>query len=115
LIPLAVLAVPRWKPLMVWMFIDAWLWVARMYFYLAENEGGWGQNPFLITVCVRDFAVASLCALVIYEIYHPARDLVRRSGDDDPTGGVFADADDVLILRRLRPLRPRAVAGATVS
>ncbi len=112
LIPLAVLAVPRWKPLMVWMFIDTWLWVARMYFYLAGNEGGWGQNPFLITVCVRDFAVGSLCALVIYEIYHPARDLVRRSGDDDPTGGVFADADDVLILKRLRPLRPRAVAGA---
>jgi uncharacterized membrane protein len=101
LVPLAVLAVPRWKPLLAWMLIDTWLWVARMYFYLPSNEGGWGQNPFLITVCVRDFAVACLCALVIYEIYHPARDLVRQSGDDDPAGGVLDGADDALVLRGL--------------
>jgi uncharacterized membrane protein len=116
LIPLAVLALPRWKPLLVWMLIDAWLWVARMYFYLGENEGGWGDTPFLITVCVRDFAVGCLCALVVYEIYHPARDLVRRTGDDDPTGGVFEHAHDSLILQRLRPQRLTApAAGAAVG
>jgi uncharacterized membrane protein len=109
LIPLAVLAMPRWKPLLAWMLIDTWLWVSRMYFYLNTNEGGWGQNPFLITVSIRDFAVAALCARVIYEIYRPERDLVRSSGDDDPVGGVLENAPDSFVLGRRRR---RAVAGA---
>ncbi len=109
LIPLAVLAMPRWKPLLAWMLIEAWLWVARMYFYLNTSEGGWGQNPFLITVCIRDFAVTALCARVIYEIYRPEHDLVRRSGEDDPVGGVLENAPDVFVLG---PRRKRALAGA---
>jgi uncharacterized membrane protein len=109
LIPLAVLAMPRWKPLFAWMLIETWLWVSRMYFYLGPLEGGWGQNPFLITVCIRDFAVAALCARVIYEIYRPEHDLVRQSGDDDPVGGVLEGARDVFVLG---PRRRRAVAGA---
>ena len=102
LIPLAVLAVPRWKPLLAWMLIDAWLWIPRMYFYLGTQQGGWSQNPFLWTVVARDASVAGLCALVLYEIYHPERDLVRRSGDDDPTGGVLEGAPDVFVLGRRR-------------
>jgi uncharacterized membrane protein len=109
LVPLAVLAMPRWKPLMAWMLIETFLWVARMRFYLITSEGGWGQNPFLITVCIRDFVVAALCARVIYEIYRPEHDLVRQSGDDDPVGGVIEGARDVFVLR---PRRRRAVARA---
>jgi uncharacterized membrane protein len=102
LIPLAVLALPRWKPLLAWMAIETWLWIARMYFYLPTTEGGWGQDPFLITVMVRDAAVLGLCALVIREIYQPAHDLVRKSGEDDPAGGVLADAPDAFVLGRTR-------------
>lgn len=109
LIPLAVLAVPRWKLLLGWMLIDAWLWIPRMYFYLGTQQGGWSQNPFLWTVVARDLSVAGLCALVVYEIYHPDRDLVRRSGDDDPTGGVLDGAPDVFLLGRRRR---RAIAVA---
>jgi uncharacterized membrane protein len=98
LIPLAVLALPRWKWLAPWMLIDALLWIPRMYFYLPSDQGGWGQNPFLIAVIVRDLAVAALCLRVIYEIYRPKRDLVRR-GDDDPSGGVLDGAPDVGRLR----------------
>ncbi len=109
LIPLAVLAVPRWKPLMAWMLIDAWLWIPRMYFYLANEDGGWGQYPFLRAVVARDLSVAVLCAFVIYEIYRPDRDLVRRGGDDDPTGGVLDGAPDVMRLRSpLGPVGPSA-------
>ncbi len=83
-----------------------------MYFYLGTKEGGWTITPFLDMVIVRDSAVAALCALVIYEIYHPARDLVRRSGDDDPAGGVLDGASDVFVLRRKALGRRRGQAGA---
>lgn len=110
LIPLAVLAMPRWKVLLPWMLVDAWLWFPRMRFYLPSTSGGWSQNPFLWTVVARDSIVAILCALIIYEIYHPARDLVRRTGDDDPTGGVLDGAPDSFVLHWRR--RRRAVPAA---
>jgi uncharacterized membrane protein len=106
LVPLAVLALPRWKWLVPWMLVDAWQWIACLHFYLPQASGGWGQDPFLYTVIVRDLAVAALCARVIHEIHRPQRDLVRRDGDDDPTGGVLAGAPDVGRLRwGLTPVR----------
>jgi uncharacterized membrane protein len=99
LIPLAVLAVPRWKPLLVWMVIDAVQWIPRMRFYQG-SPGGWSITPLLAMIVVRDLAVAALCALVIYEIYHPEHDLVRRTGDDDPAGGMFDGAPDTFTLDR---------------
>jgi hypothetical protein len=45
--------------------------------------------------------------LIIRDIYRPAHDMVRASGDDDPSGGVLEDADDVL---RLTPPRRREPA-----
>jgi uncharacterized membrane protein len=106
LVPLAVLAVPRWKPLLAWMTIDALLWAPRMMFYLgvdpANAKKGLPIDWFLGAVVVRDLAVLALCALVIYEIYRPARDRVRVAGDDDPAGGVLDGAEDA---------RPRPPAG----
>ncbi len=99
LIPLAVLAMPRWKLLFPWMLVDAWLWFPRMRFYLPSTSGGWSQDPFLWTVVARDAIVAALCAVIVYEIYHPDRDLVRRSGDDDPAGGVLEDTPDAFRVR----------------
>lgn len=96
LIPLAVLAVPRWKPLLAWMTIDAIQWIPQMRF----SQGLPGSITTLLDmIVVRDLAVAALCARVIYEIYHPERDLVRRAGDDDPAGGVFDGAPDTFTLR----------------
>ncbi len=39
-----------------------------------------------------------LCALVIHEIYNPARDLLRQTGDDDPAGGVLDGARDKVVF-----------------
>ncbi len=87
-----------------------------MRFSQGTNAGGWSDTPLLDLVIARDLAVAAICGLVVYEIYHPARDLVRRSGDDDPTGGVLEHAADVFVLDWRRVLRRRrAVAGAPVS
>jgi uncharacterized membrane protein len=104
LVPLAVLAVPRWRLLLGWMTLDALVWAPRMMFYLGDDKKGLPIDWFLSFVVLRDLAVLGLCALVVYEIYRPASDLVRRGGEDDPAGGVLDGAEDKV---RLRPRRPR--------
>jgi uncharacterized membrane protein len=117
LVPLAVLAIPRWKPLLVWMTIDALVWFPRMMYYLEladlsqhSDDRGLPQGWFLGMVILRDLAVIGLCALIVREIYRPSADLVRLAGDDDPAGGFLDGAEDRFTLRR-RP-RPTSVEAA---
>jgi hypothetical protein len=47
-----------------------------------------------------------LCALVVRDILRPDADLVRADGEDDPAGGVLADAPDRLVIRVTPKTRP---------
>ena len=95
LVPLAVLALPHRRILLAWMTIDALVWVPRMLYLYGEANRGLPEQPFTITVLLRDIAVVMLCALVIRQIYRPELDLVRARGAiDDPAGGVFDRAPD---------------------
>ena len=95
LVPLAVLALPHRRILLAWMTIDALVWVPRMMFLYGEQNRGLPEQPFTVTVLLRDIAVIVLCALVIRQIYRPELDLVRCRGQvDDPSGGVFERAPD---------------------
>lgn len=98
LVPLAVLAIPRWRPLLTWMLLDALVWVPRMFYYLGVDNKGLPEDWFLGFVVVRDLAVLALCVQVLREIYRPAIDPVRLAGDDDPAGGVLDRARDVLVV-----------------
>ena len=40
LVPLAVLALPRWRLLLAWMLVDALVWVPRMFYYLTPADKG---------------------------------------------------------------------------
>ena len=102
LVPLAILAVPRWRLLLGWMTLDALVWAPRMMFYLGDDKKGLPIDWFLSFVILRDLAVVGLCALVIYEIYRPTRDLVRLGGEDDPVGGFLDGAEDKVIFRGRR-------------
>jgi uncharacterized membrane protein len=102
LVPLAVLAIPRWRLLLGWMTLDALVWAPRMMFYLGDDKKGLPIDWFLSFVVIRDIAVLGLCALVIWEIYHPTRDLIRITGDDDPAGGFLDGAPDKVVLTRRR-------------
>lgn len=97
LVPLAVLAIPRWRLLLGWMLIDALVWAPRMFYYLGVDHKGLPAGWFLGTVLVRDIAVVALCVLVIREIYRPTTDLVRLAGDDDPAGGFLDNARDARV------------------
>ncbi len=102
LVPLAVLAYPRWRPLLVWMAIDAFVWVPRMYYYLGTSNKGLPAPWFYGAVLLRDLAVIGVAVLIVRTVLRPELDPVRlrpgRSGPPvagaDPDGGVLDGAPD---------------------
>jgi uncharacterized membrane protein len=112
LLPLAVLALPRWRPLLLWQFSEAVVWVLLMLSFAGVANKGLSIYPFVNAAILRDVMVLTLVYLVIRDIQRPDRDLVRMAGDDDPSGGVLEDAADRFTLpslpelwRRLRSQR----------
>jgi uncharacterized membrane protein len=96
LVPLAALSLPRWRLLVPWMIIDALVWVPTLLF----QRGGISEGYFLGAVLLRDAALAVICAVVLRDIYQPARDVLRSAGDDDRCGGVLDHAVDHVTLGR---------------
>jgi uncharacterized membrane protein len=108
LVPLAVLAMPRWRLLLSWMLVDALVWAPRMYYYLGTSNKGLPEGWFLGAVVIRDVFVAVLCVMVVREVLLPAADTVRATlrvpggrGEhiaDDPCGGFLDGAPDQRVL-----------------
>jgi uncharacterized membrane protein len=115
LVPLAVLAIPRWRILLSWMLVDALVWAPRMYYYLGTANKGLPEGWFLGAVVIRDAVVIGLCVLIVREILDPRRDRVRatlalrttRHVADDPCGGFLDGADDRFRLPGLSFGSPR--------
>lgn len=103
LVPLAVLAIPHTRLLLAWMVVDALVWVPRMGLYLDPGRRWLPDEWFTAAIIVRAIMVVALCAVVIWQIWHPEDDLIRRplrsEPDrrlDDPAGGVLDGAPDRL-------------------
>jgi uncharacterized membrane protein len=96
LLPLAVLARPKWRALLLWQAAEALLWVPRLLWYLGTDNRGVEIEWFFLGVVVRDVAVLVLVALVVRDVLRPDSDVVRTSwpGMDDPAGGVLDRAPD---------------------
>jgi uncharacterized membrane protein len=84
LVPLAVLALPRWRLLLAWMTLDALVWVPRMFYYLGVDDRGLPLDPFLVMVLLRDAMIVLLAVLVVRSVLHPETDPVRALDPDDP-------------------------------
>jgi uncharacterized membrane protein len=111
LLPLAVLARPRWRSLLLWQVTEVLVWVATMLHYLGTQNRGIAVEWFFLAAGVRDLAVVVLMVLVVGEILRPDADVVRAGwlGVDDPAGGPLDGARDRFVLpRTLRPSRPRS-------
>jgi uncharacterized membrane protein len=110
LVPLAVLARPRWRSLLLWQSTEALVWAMTMLYYLGTGHRGVDVEWFYSAVCLRDVALVALMALVVWDVWHPDADLVRRSwpGTDDPAGGPLDQAPDRCTLRRPITLRRAA-------
>jgi uncharacterized membrane protein len=94
LVPLAVLARPSWRAYLAWQATECLLWVPRLLWFLGTGDKGVDFQWFLLAVLVRDAALLTYCGLVVWDILHPERDVVRSSGADDPAGGVLDGAPD---------------------
>ena len=112
LLPLAVLARPRWGAFLAWQVAE----VAYFVCFYGELMGASGKGVFpewvfVLASALRLVTVCVLMGLVVREILRPELDAVRRTYDDDPDGGEFDGAPDAgLVLRPGRPLF--AVSGA---
>jgi uncharacterized membrane protein len=117
LLPLAVLARPRWPALLAWQ-AGAVLALFTLYYHfvgLAHAGTGLPAWVYLVTVLIRDATLLVLAGQVLRDIWHPEHDPVRRVGadcaepalSDDPAGGVLAGAPDRRTRGPFRVLDPR--------
>ena len=98
LVPLAALALPRWRPLLAWGAAEALVLFTRFYFFVRgsdpQGQEGIGDGWFIGAVLLRDAVLVGIAALVVREVLEPGRDRVRATGEDDPAGGVLDGAPD---------------------
>jgi len=113
LIPLAVLARPRWGAFLAWQAAEVLYFVS----FYGELMGASGKQVFPegIFVLASSLRLITLCVLVGYvvrDILRPEEDAVRRTYEDDPDGGEFDEAPDSPLVNQIRsllgqpPLRP---------
>lgn len=111
LIPLLALARPRWRDFLVWQGIEGLHWAA-VWMYLGQvTSAGSSQHNldmpyYVLAVAAHMFAVAYLMARIIWDIFDPEYDPVRRHHLDDPQGGPFNGAPDRLRLGARRDSGP---------
>ncbi|MET9731791.1 glycosyltransferase 87 family protein [Streptomyces sp. NPDC006458] len=102
LVPLAVLARPKWRDFLIWQacevayFLGIWMYLA--YTTSGDAHKGLPTDGYHWAIGVHLAGTFYLCAVVIRDILMPERDVVRRDGDDDPSGGVLDGAPDVIAL-----------------
>jgi uncharacterized membrane protein len=114
LVPLAVLARPRWPALLVWQVSEVLLGIANLYTLIAEDHSDQGLplDSYLLVLVARDVVLLWLLALVVREVLHPELDVVRRDGVDDPAGGTLDGAPDPYAGRGRRAQPAAPVAGS---
>ena len=100
LLPLAVLARPRWGPLLVWQLTEVLITVANFYALVHLDHGSTGipDGVYEGAWLVRDLALLWIVGLVVRDMLAPDRDVVRRGGVDDPAGGPLDGAADQFSL-----------------
>jgi uncharacterized membrane protein len=101
LLPLAVLARPRWRDLLIWQgaevlyFLGIWY---RLAYVTGTKHHGLTADAYHLAIGVHLLGVLFLCGMVVRDILLPEHDVIRRYGEDDPAGGVLDGADDVFVL-----------------
>ncbi|MFH8726264.1 glycosyltransferase family 87 protein [Streptomyces termitum] len=110
LVPLAVLARPRWRDFLIWQgcevlyFLGIWMHLA---FTGSGNKQGLPTDGYHFAIVLHLAGTLYLCAVVVRDALAPEKDPVRKDGSDDPSGGVLDGAPDVFAIgREARPPAP---------
>jgi uncharacterized membrane protein len=107
LLPLAVLARPRWRDFLIWQATEVVYYVA-VWWYLVDltpDTRGLPSQWYAVAILVHVAGVVYLAAVVVRDIVHPELDPVRTdplagtgvegpAAWDDPGGGVLDGAPD---------------------
>jgi uncharacterized membrane protein len=102
LVPLAVLARPKWRDFLIWQacevayFLGIWMYLA--YTTSGDAHKGLPTAGYHWAIAVHLLGTLYLCGMVVRDILMPERDVVRRNGEDDPSGGVLDGAEDAFVL-----------------
>ncbi len=107
LVPLVALALPRWRPVLVWQISEVVVWMLLMFQFAGVDHKGLSVEPFVGVAVIRGGLLIMLMVMVIRDIIRPSRDRVRMTGDDDPTGGVLENLPDQFTLPSLSHLLRR--------
>ncbi len=107
LLPLIVLARPKWGAFLAWQVAEVCYFVAFYGELLGAQTGQpvFPEGVFVLAASLRLVTVVALCVLVVREILHPERDAVRRTYLDDPDGGLLNGTADAPWLDRWRSRR----------
>jgi uncharacterized membrane protein len=88
LLPLAALARPRWRDILIWQggqaiyYVSVWLWLNKF----ADPERALSDRGYAITILIAHASTLWLCAMVVRDIWRPECDPVRTAPDGSPTG-----------------------------
>jgi uncharacterized membrane protein len=103
LIPLAVLARPKWGAFLLWQAAEIGYFLA-FYAQMLNMSGKFviPEGTFVLAASLRWLTLAILVFFVARDIMRPERDVVRRTYGDDPDGGDFDGAPDegIELIRR---------------
>jgi uncharacterized membrane protein len=97
LLPLLALARPRWTTALLWQAAEILQFLALLLFLGRQLGDGNAQHAidmpyFVLAVALHVLATLAVMGLVVRDALHPAYDVVRRAGADDPLAGVLESA-----------------------
>jgi len=100
LLPLLALALPRWRPLLLWQaavithFIALMLFQSKQLGNIADTHAI-DMPYFVLAALLGGAATCAIVGLTIRDMLHPGHDLIRRGGVDDPQlGALGTDLQD---------------------
>jgi uncharacterized membrane protein len=102
LLPLLVLARPRWRDWLIFSAGELIYFVAIWWHLggLLTPGNNAADRVYWLAVLTRLAAQGYLVIMVVRDVLDPAADPVRADGVDDPGGGVLDGADDATWFRR---------------
>ena len=111
LVPLAVLARPRWASLLIWQVTEVVLGAANLYTLIALDHADQGLplDTYLIVVVIRDVVLCGLMALVVRDVLVPSAG--RRTARRRRRPGGWSARSAVIA----RPGPPGSTAGSRSS
>jgi uncharacterized membrane protein len=111
LIPLAVLARPRWRDFLIWQACEV-LYYGAIWLYLITtsptDNHGLPQGGYDAAIAIHIGGTVFFVVQVIRDMLDTRRDPVRAGGFDDPGGGALDHAQDVYGFRDPFPVTSHA-------